>query len=301
LSSTTSPVEHDRLASRLTQILLRLNEGECLRPAQLAAEFGVSLRTIQRDIGRFASLPLERDADGYRLAARHLGRLNFLDLEHFADRAGVRDLYPQLEPRFLAHLLDGQFDDTLHIQGHPREDMRPHLRDFVQLENAIQQRRHISFHYAKSDGGKFVEAAPYQLIHHNGIWYLAALDGDRLKSYSVTKISRLLVSEQTFERLPQIEQQLREEDSIWLNRQKTEVVLQIAKPAAGYFRRRKLIAGQKIEQELADGSLIVSARVAHVNQILPIVRYWLPNACIRSPSGLQADLEQSLRNYLEQR
>lgn len=296
------PVDHDKLSSRLSQILLRLNQGECLRPHELAQEFGVSLRTIQRDLGhRFASLPLERNDDGYRLDTRQLGQLNFRDLERFADRSGIGSLYPRLEPRFLHDLLSGRLDTTLHVQGPDGEDLRPRQREFAQLEQAIQRRQHISFHYAKDDGTKLVQAAPYQLIHHNGIWYLAALDGERLKAYSFTKISRLLVSEQTFERQPQFEQQLREEDSIWLNRQKTDVVLQIAKPAAGYFRRRKLIAGQKIEQELADGSLIVSARVAHANQILPLVRYWLPNARILSPASLQAELEQSLRDYLEQR
>ena len=58
-------------------------------------------------------------------------------------------------------------------------------------------------------------------------------------------------------------QKLNEEDSIWLNLQKTEVVLKVAKPAAGYFERRKLIGGQKIEKTLADGGLIVSGSIAH--------------------------------------
>lgn len=56
-----------------------------------------------------------------------------------------------------------------------------------------------------------------------------------------------LGSEQPFERQPQFEQQLREQDSIWLKRQKTDVVLQIAKPAAGYFHHRKLIAGSSCD------------------------------------------------------
>ena len=40
------------------------------------------------------------------------------------------------------------------------------------------------------------------------------------------------------------------------------------------FKRRKLIANQVIEQELSDGSLMISTTVGHANQILPIVRYW---------------------------
>lgn len=303
MSRERSPADHDTLSCRLSQILLRLNQGECLRPTQLAQEFGVSLRTIQRDLGhRLATLPLQRSDSGYRLDPRQLGQLNWRDLERFADRSGIGHLYPRLEPRFLNELLDGRLDAALHVHGAQGEDLQPHQRDFAQLGQAIQRQQRISFHYAKDDGSKLVDgAAPYQLIHHNGIWYLAAVDGDRLKAYSLTKISRLLVSPETFERQPPIEQQLREEDGIWLNRQKTDVLLHIATPAAGYFRRRKLIAGQRIDRELPDGGLIVACRVAHPNQVLPLVRYWLPNARILSPGHLQAELEQSLRQYLETR
>ena len=92
---------------------------------------------------------------------------------------------------------------------------------------------------------------------------------------------------------------LSREDSIWLNVEKTEVLLKIASPAAGYFQRRQLIGSQKIEKVLTDGSLIVSGQIAHPNQILPVVRYWMPCIRIISPEGFQADLNLQLKAYLE--
>jgi predicted DNA-binding transcriptional regulator YafY len=80
---------------------------------------------------------------------------------------------------------------------------------------------------------------------------------------------------------------------------KTEIVFKISREIAGYFKRRKLIANQVIEKELDNGGLIVSTKVGHVNQILPIVRYWIPHIIIISPDGLQAELEKDLRDYLE--
>ena len=117
---------------------------------------------------------------------------------------------------------------------------------------------------------------PYKLVNHDGIWYLAAKDGGKLKAYTFSKIDRLRISEATFAPDPAVNQTLAEEDSIWLSDNKKEVVLKIAREAASYFRRRKLIASQVIEKELEDGGLIVSGKVAHPNQILPLVRYWLP-------------------------
>jgi predicted DNA-binding transcriptional regulator YafY len=92
---------------------------------------------------------------------------------------------------------------------------------------------------------------------------------------------------------------LKEEDGIWLGEEKKEIVLKISSEIAGYFMRRKLIANQVIEKELEDGGLIVSAKVGHVNQVLPIVRYWIPHIRIISPEVLQAEVEQELREYLE--
>jgi predicted DNA-binding transcriptional regulator YafY len=54
-SHRESSMFHDTLVFRLAQILVKLNQGEKLDPQGLADEFGVNLRTIQRDLNeRFA-------------------------------------------------------------------------------------------------------------------------------------------------------------------------------------------------------------------------------------------------------
>ncbi len=76
-------------------------------------------------------------------------------------------------------------------------------------------------------------------------------------------------------------------------------MLQVDKAVAAYFKRRKLVANQVIEKELQDGGLILSAKVGHLNAVLPIVRYWIPHIRIISPEGLQSDLERELGDYLQ--
>jgi hypothetical protein len=39
----------------------------------------------------------------------------------------------------------------------------------------------------------------------------------------------------------------------------------------------------------------VSAKVGHLNQVVPIVRYWIPHIRIISPEGLQAQSTQVKR------
>ena len=86
---------HDTLVYRLAQMLVKLNQGERLDPSALADEFGVNLRTIQRDLNaRFAYLPLQKTDGYYHLDPTFLGKLSTKDIERFAGLAGIRGLFP---------------------------------------------------------------------------------------------------------------------------------------------------------------------------------------------------------------
>ncbi len=298
----SKPSHQETIAYRLTEILRRLNEGDKLDPHALLEEFGVNLRTIQRDLNeRFAFLDLEKKDGLYSVNRMRLGTLSFADVQRFASLAGLQGLHPVLSTDFLKSILENRLHSALLIRGHNYEDLRGKEPLFNQLKHAIEGCHPVSYQYTKPAGAKMVEAVqPYKLVNQDGIWYLAATNAGELKSYTFSKIDRLLVSPETFTPDAAIIKTVNEEDSIWLSLKKTEVVLKVARHAADYFRRRKLIGGQKIEKELEDGGLIVSGSIAHPNQILPIVRYWLPSIHVISPEGMQAELEGQLRAYLGQ-
>lgn len=297
---TTSTTDRDSLGYRLAHILGKLNEGKKLDLQSLAEEFNVNLRTIQRDLNeRFSFLPLQKSDGHYRIDPTFLGKLSLSDVAQFASLAGVRGLFPSLSDDFLRDVFDSRIQGALLVKGHRYEDLGGKEHSFRQLEQAILGRNKITYSYQKPEGVKtYTDAEPYKLVNHGGIWYLAAKDGDRLKSFSFTKIDRLQVSDATFTADPEVEKTLQSEDDIWLNDKKIEVVLKISGLVAGYFKRRKLVASQVIEKELEDGGLIISAKVAHINQILPTVRYWIPNIRIISPEGLQAEMQDEIQTYL---
>ncbi|NJD24850.1 MAG: WYL domain-containing protein [Betaproteobacteria bacterium] len=294
---------HDTLVYRLAQVLIKLNQGELLDPAALADEFGVNLRTIQRDLNeRFAYLPMQKTNGRYHLDPVFLGKLSSRDIERFAGLAGVRGLFPSLSDDFLRDIFDARVQESLLVKGHHYEDLSGKEAQFRALENAIASRLQVAFDYRKPDGVKHYRVvSPYKLMNHKGIWYLAALDAEKLKAFSFSKISNLTVLETTFPWSREIDVRLTEEDGIWLSAQPIEVQLKIDAEVAGYFRRRKLIANQVIERELPDGGLMISARVGHPNQILPVVRYWLPHIRVIAPESLQSELEAGLAAYLDRR
>lgn len=294
------PPDADRLAFRLAEILRRLNEGQTLTSRELVDEFGVTERTVRRDLHeRFAFLDLVKSGDRYSLPPARLGSLTLQDIQRFAGLAGLQGTVPRLTTEFLREMLATSAHSALLMRGPAAEDVRGKERELEQLKQAIEARRLVSFEYGKADGSrKLVEAAPYKLVLHQGVWYLQATDAGRAKSYALTRVTRLLVLDAGFTPEPAVTDYLNGEDSVWLNVEKAEVVLKVAPPAAPYFERRPLISGQKVDKTLEDGSLIVSGPIAHPNQILPVVRYWLPHVRIISPEGLQAELESQLRTYL---
>lgn len=291
---------HDTLVRRLALILIKLNQGERLDPVALASEFGVNLRTIQRDLNvRFAYLPLERVDRFYRLDPAYLGKLSTRDLAQFSERAGVARLFPAISDHLLHELLDADFDSAVLVRGHHYEDLGTKGATFWPLKEAIVHCHRITFHYQRGAQTRvFADVAPYKLLNHNGIWYLVAKHFSAVKTFSLARIEQLQISDQAFTPDPKVEETLRNDDSIWLGAQTQRVVMQIASEVAGYFKRRKLIANQVIERELENGGILLSASVAHAHQILPIVRYWIPHVRIISPQALQEEMEQGLNRYL---
>ncbi len=292
--------EHETIVYRLAQILIKLNQGERVEPKVLADEFGVNLRTIQRDLNqRFAYLPMIKEEGRYRLEGYALGKLNTRDVQRFASLAGIHGLFPSLNQDFLREIFDDQTSSALLVRGHNYEDLSGRQSDFRLLESAINDHSHVSFNYGSRGGEESKRVVePYLLLNQKGIWYLAAVDQGKLKTFAFARLFSPVALEPRFKPDPIIKEQLNLEDGIWFSEKPVEIVLKIAPAVAGYFKRRNLIANQIIEKELDDGGLIVSTRVGHVNQVLPIVRYWIPHIRIVNPDSLQRQLERELEAFL---
>jgi predicted DNA-binding transcriptional regulator YafY len=289
-----SKPDHETVASRLASILLKLNQGESFTPQELAGEFGVHERTIYRDLNRFAGI-VERAQDGkYRIVPEYQGKLRPKDLETFAKLVGVDELFPQNNARFLMALLDTLSQSSFLVRGHHYEKLKPHDAQFEQLDKVIRDSKRCTLTYA--DKRRTLE--PYRLVNNKGIWYLAATDEGRLKSFSLGRISQLVVGGDSFEPRADVQRQIENDDDVWFGEEKTEVLLTIAPQIAYYFQRRKLLPQQVIEKELENGGLIVSSRISDENQMLPLVRYWIPHVRILEPGWLRDQLERDLRVFL---
>ena len=289
----SSKKEHDTIATRLVQMLMMLNDGRRLFVEELAEEFSVSERTVQRDFDRLSSLPMEKKNGYYYLEEYALGKLSFKDIKQFATFSGIKELYPELSDKLIVDVLNVRTNKTLEVSGHKYENLSAMVDDFNNIAAAIVNHEHIQFIY--KDKPRTVQ--PYKLINTNGIWYLVGVEEGVLKNFSFSNVTELSVQEEHFQEDEEIIKNLEEHQGVWFTQNHIDVVVEVDASVAKYFLRRDLLPHQKTLKHTEEG-LTLSTKVAYEEEIIKVVRYWIPHITITSPTYLQEKLEKTLKEYL---
>jgi len=284
----------DKVAIRLTQMIRAFNDGKRLTVDEMADEFQVHTRTVQRDLSRFAFLPIEPEEGRYFLADYALGKLSYKDVKHFSSISGIGKLYPRLSDEKISDILNPKTSKALKVNAYSHENLLALSKEFDALGAAVLNRHRVAFVYSK----KRREVDPYKLLNNNGIWYLLAVEDGVLKHFTFSKIKQLSIrSEVTFDADSKVLKMIEENTQGWVSQEPIEVTLQIDLEVAEYFLRRELLPQQEVVEKNAS-HLILKAKVAYEEEVFRMVRYWIPHIRILEPIELQEKLENSLKSYL---
>lgn len=286
---------HDKIAVRLSQILIKLNDGEKLNEIELANEFGVSLRTIQRDFAqRLNYLPLKKEFGLYSLESYALGKLSFKDIKDFALISGVKSLFPSLSKEFITDLLNTKINPIYQVNHLGFEKLNDKMKDFEELSASIVKYNIVSFKY----NNKERNINPYKLLNNNGIWYLLADENNTLKTYTFNKIEDLEIKDVTFKPNEEFIREISKNNHHWYSDDVIEVELEIKPPLMEYFLRREILRNQTILEQ-SDDKLILSTKVSYEEEILGVVKHGIPHIKILSPKSLQNKLQNILIDYIK--
>lgn len=297
--------KHERLAYRLSDIIIRLNNGERLNIASLAQDYQVCIRTLKRDFQeRLATLDFSDSGPiFYQLSPSRVGYLNLTEIRRFANFASVQDLFPKIDREFFYDKLN----QSIVVKGFDYENIQARTQEFNLINQAIKDCRIISFDYQKirqqtnavtQNPKKHYYLAPYHLLNKNGIWYVIDRCDTQTRNFCFTQISNLSVTDSTFVCDKQIKANVINTDSLFFDNHINEIVLQVGATVAGYFERRDLLPNQELIRKLDNGDLLLACRHVHPREITPIVQYWLPHIRVISPSNVQREMEDSLKSYL---
>lgn len=298
MSTTAMPINENKgkkLGKRVSAILSMIHRGDIIDKQELASTFSVSLRTIERDLGERLHGIAECKSGQWQLVQSARSTIPARHLYDYARLAGAENLFPDGSLRYLLTQLEiPEARRSTQVKPVAHEDLRSQGAVFSLLQIAIEQQRICHFAYKT----KSRQAKPYRLINKAGIWYLAAEEAGRLKNFSVALISELRTDDaHSFVPNPGHQAYIDGKDDVWFTPQTTEVLLRVAPEVAHYFTRRALLPQQQQRADV-DGSLLVSTHINHMNQLLPVVRYWLPNVRIVQPSQWHEALLESLRQAL---
>jgi len=287
------PNKYDKLATRTTQILKYFNDGYRLTVREMAEEFDVCERTIQRDLGRLSSLPIEKNKGSYFLGEYALGKLGFKDIKNFSNISDISKLYPKLDAMTITDILNPKTNSSMKIKGYNYENLSTMSNTFDNLGTAIISHLKVVFLYKD----KTRKVNPYKLFNTQGIWYLLGLEKGILKHYAFSKIKYLSLTQKKFKVDKKIRKTIEENKLTWITQDPIEVTLRIDATVAEYFQRRELLSSQKILEEHST-HIVIQATVTFEEELLRIARYWVPHIHIISPAHLQEKLEDSLKSYL---
>ena len=296
--------DYDKILTRLTVILSKLNDGEALSVKELAKEFNTSDRTIQRDFNeRLASFPIYQEnkkwkmQDGFRVEkTKSLEDEIVLDIiEKITESIGGK--FATKSHKLLSKIKNEDFNPIytkLNI-----EDISDRFADIQILETAIREKKELQCSYNDEVHDIYTTTIkPLKIVNFEGFWYLVALRDEILKKYYLKNISNPRITELLFTTDDKLDTLLNESISVWFQKdvEPFEIKLFLDKSAAKFFKRRPLPT-QTIESLNTDGTMEITLKITHEMEILPIIKYWIPHIYIIEPVWIKEIVEIDLDEY----
>ena len=301
--------DYDKTLTRLNTIIAKLNDGEALSVHELAKEFNVSTRTIQRDFNeRLVSLyPIYQEKKLWKMQDGHkiekstaIEDTIILDiLEKLTDGLGTK--FSTKAKHLLSKIKNDDYNPIYAKLN--MEDISTNFSSIALLENAIKTKSEILTNYNFGDFDKELRLKPLKVAIFEGFWYLVALDArnDKLKKYHLKSISNIVLTDKNFQTTKELEELLENAINIWFENdiEPFEVVLWLDELASKILKRKPIAKSQRVIKEYKDGSCEISLKITHENEIKSIVKYWIPHIRVISPISLKESVMEDIKRYVE--
>jgi len=301
--SRGNPLQHKRHA----EILERLENGEELSIGELAKEWGVDPKTIQRDFDKLKQIypgRVERGEDKkkYRKPisrrAQNDGDMVLEMLESMVKDMGV-DFYKKAHPLLerLQRQIKSPFYTRLDV-----EDIGSKFDIVMKLEKAIDLKREVTLSYTPygdKEPKEYTNVQPIKVIVYEGFWYLLAQHGKYTKKFYLKAVHSCDLTDTTFKHNPKIIDSLENSINVWFSTsaEPYEVILWVDPEVVTYFERKPIVKNQKLYKK-SDGSAEMVLKITSEEEIYPILKFWMPTLRVIEPIWIQEKFTEMLTDYL---
>ncbi len=175
------------------------------------------------------------------------------------------------------------------------------------LEQAIYHQKQISIEYIVKDRVETYKVKPYKIVFMNENFYLACeveAHNFSFSLYRISKIKEITNGSKTFHKNREIEDFIKFMQTPFARYQKgfrkylIDVVLEVDKSKAFYFKSKQFLSSQQILETKDNGNLIVGYQVTQEMEIEELIKRWLPYVWVVEPLSLRKRIERELRGYL---
>ena len=294
--------DYDKILTRLTIILRRLYEGESLSVTELAKEFNVSTKTIQRDFNeRLIRFPIEKIGRRWRMQPGFgIEKIqdidNLLTLEILETIArGIGGGFAARSERLFSKLKNKTLTPIRSYVSF--EDISQYAKLFKLLEDAILSHKSITFRYH----GKERTLDPYRIVNFEGYWYLLAKErGGVVKKFYIKDIEKAALSKETFEPEEGLNKRFDGALNAWFdpNSKPFTIHLLVKKPIVKYLERRPLSPTQSIVAKHKNGDIEVMLEATSTKEALMLLKGWIPDMAVLAPQDLKEAFEKELKKAL---
>ena len=299
---------------RILSLIAKLSDDR-IRMTTVAQEFGVKKRTIQRDLaimhkaGFFTQSLGEgyyKFADGINLKNRPLTNAQHTALASLASFSknlggGLSESFEKL----FQHLTGCTPWESFIVPVMPKiiTDNIPFIKE---IEEAIEYNKELEIDY-QSDGPGPVKKhtiCPLKVLISDGFAYIFSAYKSKpgiFPKYRVDRIKSLRVLDgEIFTQPEGMDEALAKARSIWgampEKDRKIKVKLKIESWARDYFLRHELVGGQSVKKQ-KDGSLLFTAQICQLPELIPHVLRWIPNVTVIEPKALKDEVLKRVEEY----
>ncbi len=309
---TTKNTSYDKKVFRLLSILNQLDSCKKVSTRELAKEFNVSLRTVQRDLELlymttgFSIKPLGKGYYSFNegfslkkllLTTEEASLLSFL---HDISRS-LGGKFEESFSNILKKVLSKEQDSAFYIKLPEGTKISKDFPYIKELEEAVKNNIKIVLHYRTPEKEGDYRVSPLKIIFFDGFWYLLAqVDGKNwIIKFRLENIINIELLDEYFTPPRNLSTFLDQSVNIWFTEKRDkQVVLKVDKEAARYFKQQVYFPLQKITKENRDGSLRIETKICHNEEILRIIFRWIPYVHVVTPKGLTSEVENIVKGYL---
>lgn len=296
---------YDKALYRYTQIIAKLYSGAKLSNKELADEFGVSTKTIQRDFAKLVLLfPIYQEKKLWQLKSGFEFREDF-SIEDEITLKLLESTSKSFDESFAksAEKLLKRIDENIFSPIYTKidiEDISNKLQEIKTIESAINESKKIKFEYAKDENIFDVIAEPYKIVNFEGFWYLVSKRDGALRRYYLKNISKVEILDEKFRKSKQLQTNLDNAINIWFEETKPyEVELLISSHIAKYFQRKPISKTQKTNGFDEDGHMKLTLEITDDNELIPLIKYWLPHIKVVKPKELNERIKKDVEKFLK--